>query len=332
MKRLPSRRGALAVGLTLAAGCSSWEQPVTAAMPTSPVAVVPVPNYSGDLLAALRAGAGLCKLRLQGKRVLIKPNLVEFDRAAAINTDVRLVAAVVELARSLGAAEIRIGEGPGHRRDTFGLAEEAGYFKEISGFERLFTDLNRDDVVARPGFLDGGKIYLPASILDADVLISVPKLKTHHWAGVTLSMKNLFGVVPGAVYGWPKNPLHYAGIDRSIVELNRLFRNTFAIVDGIVGMEGNGPIQGAARALGAIVMSPDVVAADATCARLMGIAPGAVAYLRHSGGLGNWDEARIVQRGELPGKLARQFALPPGMEGLRASHSDDFGFKTRGFG
>lgn len=332
MSARATRRDALAAGLALATGCTSWDHPVAAAMPSSPVAIIPAPGYSADLTAALREGARLCKLKLHGKRVLIKPNLVEFDRATAINTDARLVAAVVELARSLGAADVRIGEGPGHRRDTLGLAEEAGYFREIAGFERIFIDLNRDDVVARPGFLEGGRIYLPASILDADLLLSVPKLKTHHWAGVTLSMKNLFGVVPGAVYGWPKNPLHYAGIDRSIVELNRLFRNTFAIVDGIVGMEGNGPIQGVPKPLGVLVMSPDVVAADATCARLMGIAAQNVSYLRLSEALGNWEEARITQRGEPLAKLARQFALPPGMDALKAASSDNSAFITKGFG
>jgi uncharacterized protein (DUF362 family) len=331
MTQRSSRRDALAAGLSLATGCTRWDQPVAAAMPSSPVAILRAADYSIDLVAALREGARLCKLKLHGRRVLIKPNLVEFDRATAINTDARLVAAVVELVRSLGAAEVTIGEGPGHRRDTLGLAEEAGYFREIPGFERLFVDLNRDDVVARPGFLDGGRIYLPASILDADVVISVPKLKTHHWAGVTLSMKNLFGVVPGAVYGWPKNPLHYAGIDRSIVELNRLFRNTFAIVDGIVGMEGNGPIQGLAKALGVIVMSPDVVAADSTCARLMGIAPGKIGHLHQCGGLGNWEENRIVQRGEQPASVMRRFELPPGLEEVRAAHLDDFASTTKAF-
>ena len=56
------------------------------------------------------------------------------------------------------------------------------------------------------------ELALPATILDSDFVISMPKLKTHHWAGMTCSMKNLFGTVPGAVYGWPKNILHAHGI------------------------------------------------------------------------------------------------------------------------
>ena len=93
-------------------------------------------------------------------------------------------------------------------------------------------------------------------------------------------MKNFFGLVPGSVYGWPKNKLHYIGINEAIVALNRVFRNTFAIVDGIVGMEGNGPIQGKPKPAGVIVMGRDLVAVDATCCRIMGIDPEKVNPMR----------------------------------------------------
>lgn len=331
MSQLWTRRGALAGGLVAAAGCRRQPPPTTQTV-RSPVAILRAPGYESDLVETLLAGAELLKWKLTGRRVLVKPNLVEFDEDAAINTHPRLVAAVVEMARVLGASEVRIGEGPGHRRDTLGLAEQAGYFREVGGFERRFVDLNRDDVVARPGFLEGGRIYLPAAAVDADVLISVPKLKTHHWAGLTAAMKNLFGLVPGAVYGWPKNPLHYAGIDRSIVELNRMFRNTFAIVDGVVGMEGNGPIQGTARGLGVVVMSPDVVAADATCARLIGIEPREVAYLWGADGLGCWQESGIEQRGERLSEHRQGFALPPGMERFQAGFSGESAIPLKGLG
>ena len=81
----------------------------------------------------------------------------------------------------------------------------------------------------------------------------MPKMKTHHWVGATLSMKNLFGVVPGGIYGWPKNVLHWAGIDECIADLHAAFPRQFAIVDGIVGMEGNGPIQGTPKHAGVLV-------------------------------------------------------------------------------
>src|SRR5207245_7871444 len=101
--------------------------------------------------------------------------------------------------------------------------------------------------------------YLPNSALAADLIVSVAKMKTHHWACATLSMKNFFGLVPGSVYGWPKNQLHQIGIDRSIAELHRAFPRSFAIVDGIVGMQGNGPIQGWPIQSGVLELCSDLV-------------------------------------------------------------------------
>src|SRR5207302_9231436 len=103
------------------------------------VALLKAATYSADLAGVLRRGAALCGLDPRGKRVLLKPNLVEFASTTAINTHVAVVAAAVELFRSLGAAEVMIGEGPGHRRDSMGLAEEAEYRRGIQKFDSLFV-------------------------------------------------------------------------------------------------------------------------------------------------------------------------------------------------
>jgi hypothetical protein len=87
-------------------------------------------------------------------------------------------------------------------------------------------------------------LTLPVTLRETDWVVSVAKLKTHHWAGVTLSMKNLFGVMPGIYYGWPKNLFHWEGIDKSILDINETVKTDFAIVDGVIGMEGDGPIMG----------------------------------------------------------------------------------------
>jgi uncharacterized protein (DUF362 family) len=217
---------------------------------------------------------------------VLKPNLVEFDPHTAINTHPMVVHAAYEAFRKLGAAEVKIAEGPGHRRATLDLADAAGYFDTVPQFENAFTDLNLDSVAKRviPRPVSKLKsLYLPHTVLDCDLLVSLPKMKTHHWAGATLAMKNLFGLVPGGVYGWPKNVLHWAGIPESIVDLHHLFPRQFAIVDGIVGMEGNGPIQGTPKQAGVIVAGSDVVAVDATCCRIMGIDPRKIEYLRLAG-------------------------------------------------
>ena len=281
----------------------------------SVVAILKARTYSEDLVGKLAEGARACGLDVRGKRVLLKPNLVEFDAATVINTDVAVLAAAVELFNRLGAAEVRIGEGPGHRRDTYDLAAEAKYRSSIACFDNIFVDLNRDDVTAVKHVANESDFFFPNAALGADLIVSVAKMKTHHWAGVTLAMKNLFGLVPGSVYGWPKNKLHYIGIPESVVAINRQFRNTFAIVDGIVGMEGNGPIQGTPKAGGVLVMGADLVAVDATCSRIMGIDPVKVDYLRMAASMGHLDMGQIEQRGELVESVRSNWRRAPGFAG-----------------
>ncbi len=277
----------------------------------SPVAVVKAASYSDDLASRMLQGIQECGLNVRGQRVLLKPNLVEFDPNTCINTDVSVVAAAYEVFKSLGASEVLIGEGPGHRRDTYALAEMARYRGEIPNFDRLFVDLNRDDVSPLQGFADRGEIYLPNTALRAELVVSLAKMKTHHWAGATLSMKNYFGLVPGSVYGWPKNELHHVGIPTSIVELNRIFRRSFAIVDGIVGMEGNGPIQGTPKPVGVLVMGGDLPAVDATCCRIMGIDPQKIEYLRMAAerNQGQIEDTQVEQRGEAVSSVRTDFDL-----------------------
>lgn len=281
----------------------------------SAVAILRARSYSEDLMAKMAEGVRECGLDVRGRRVLLKPNLVEFDSSTVINTDAAFVAAAFALFRSLGAAEVRIGEGPGHRRDTYDLAAEAQYRSAIPRFDDVFTDLNRDDVTRVGSFASEPEFYFPNAALGADLIVSLAKMKTHHWAGVTLAMKNLFGLVPGSVYGWPKNKLHYLGIPESILALNRQFRRTFAIVDGIVGMEGNGPIQGTPKAAGVMVMGRDLVAVDATCCRIMDIDPAGVEYIRLAAALGHVGSDRIEQRGETVESVKSHWKKPPGFAG-----------------
>ena len=124
------------------------------------------------------------------------------------------------------------------------------------------------------------QLWLPRTVLAADFLVSMPKIKTHHWSGVTVAMKNMFGIVPGARYGWPKNILHWKGIQESILDLNATVPIDFVIADGIVAMGGNGPLNGTPRPLGRIVLADDPVAADATCARLIGFEPSRIVHIR----------------------------------------------------
>jgi uncharacterized protein (DUF362 family) len=305
--------GAAVLGL---ASCNT-ERVVAPAL----VSVVKAPVYDQTVYETMRHMLESHPLDVAGRHVVLKPNLVEFEPGSCINTNPLVVHAALEAFYAMGAASVRIAEGPGHRRNTLDLAEAAGYFKIVPKFEELFTDLNLDDVTrVHPDrqFSRLAKLYLPNTVLGADLLVSMAKMKTHHWVGATLSMKNLFGVVPGGIYGWPKNVLHWAGIEESIADLHASFPRQFAIVDGIVGMQGNGPIQGVAKTAGVLVAGKDPVAVDATCCRIMRIDPMQIEYLRlaaHSES--HLTEERIQQIGEGIADVATPFALIPEFLKLR---------------
>ncbi|MGD0868616.1 MAG: DUF362 domain-containing protein [Bryobacteraceae bacterium] len=323
MQKTITRRELLAAAAGAAAlSACNVEKPVTLAR----VSVARAAAYDQSVYDTVRRLLDEHRVNVGGRNVVLKPNLVEFEPESSINTNPMVVHAALEAFRARGAASVRIAEGPGHRRNTLDLAEAAGYFKTVPHFEDLFVDLNLDDVsrVNRPRqFSRMKELYLPNTALGADLLVSMPKMKTHHWAGATLSMKNLFGVVPGAVYGWPKNVLHWAGIEESIADLHALFPRQFAIVDGIVGMQGNGPIEGVAKKVGVLVAGADPVAVDATCCRIMRIDPMRIGYLKlaSEGVEAQISERNIQQTGESIASVATPFDLIPEFQSIRLENS-----------
>jgi uncharacterized protein (DUF362 family) len=309
--------GSLGGALSLAAGCSR-----RAGTRTAQVSIVRAASYSVDLAEIMRRILTEHRVAVSGKNVLLKPNLVEFNPLAPINTDPVFVAAAAEAFRSLGARSVRIAEGPGHRRTTLDMAEAAGFFAAIPKFEDNFTDLNIDDVtrvkLSNP-FSRLSELYLPNTALGCDLLVTLPKMKTHHWAGATLSMKNLFGLVPGSVYGWPKNRLHWAGIDECIADLHYLFPKQFCLVDGIDAMEGNGPILGTRKHVGVVVGGAHPASVDATCCRIMRINPEKVRYLGLVADRSSWNLDGTQQLGERVDSVATRFALHPDLDQFRLS-------------
>ena len=281
---------------------------------TSRVAILEARGYDGPLKETLSRGIKLFRLDLNGKVVLLKPNLVEFDPNAVINTHPAVVEAAIDSFKSLGAREVIVAEGPAHRRDTEFLVQASGLYGVIREHRARYVDLNTDDVrhtKLRSHFTRLKELYLPETLYNADLLVSMPKLKTHHWAGVTLALKNMFGVIPGSIYGWPKNALHWAGIHGSIVDINSsLPIPQFAIVDGIIGMEGNGPLQGQAKRSGVLIFGDDLAAVDATGARLMKIEPRKIKYLDMAGEfLGNIQYEKIAQIGEPLERFQQDFRV-----------------------
>lgn len=316
----PTRRSLLVGGLGVAAagvvGPLGWS---VLRQPRVRVTTLSAASYEADLVDILVRGIREYPdtvARARGGRVVLKPNLVEWSEKRPVNTDPRFVVAVAEAFRKLGAGEVVVGEGPGHRRDTELLLGQSGLGDLLEQERVPYVDLNVDDTrpVALPSNCTGfGSLQLAATVATADLLVSLPKMKTHHWAGTTLSMKNLFGTVPGSIYGWPKNPLHVAGIGQSIVDLWSGLKPGFAIVDGIVGMEGDGPIKGDAVSMGVVVMGDQLPAVDATTARLMELDPMRIDYLRVSRAHGGTiHDARIEVTGDVI--APRRFRLLPALE------------------
>ena len=314
-----------AAGMAATAGVAAdWLWPrhsVSYRRPRSFVAILNAAEYSEKIETLLMDGLRLFRLNLLGKAILLKPNMVE-DLPGPVNTNANIIGAAARCFLRLGATRIVIGEGPGHQRDTELVVQVAGLKPHLADRRIEFVDLNRDElakVKLKANYSGLGELWLPRSVLDSDFVVSMPKVKTHHWAGVTLSLKNMFGIVPGMKYGWPKNLLHWHGIHESILDICATVPIHFVIADGITAMEGNGPLQGTARELRKIVLADDPVAADATCARLMGFDPLRVQHLSEGGRfLGNLGVDRITMLAESLEAPIRPFAVLPDFHYLLA--------------
>ena len=306
-KGLPalSRRSLLAAAGTAAAGVAAWPWLRNLFVEPAPVFLASGQRYDGPLETTIREGllaTGIEPAALRGRRVLLKPNLVEPNRLAPhVTTHPAMIVAAAEVFRRWGAAVV-VGEAPGHVRDTEMVLAESGVAEALDAADLPFRDLNYEDTVwaanrGRASKLPG--FYFPRSIAEADLIVSMPKLKTHHWAGLTVSLKNMYGVLPGVMYGWPKNVLHHAGIPETVCDINASLGKTIAIVDGILCMEGDGPIMGTPKPLGLVAVGANPTAVDATCARVMGLEPKRVGYLQLTAGrLGPILERSIVERGD----------------------------------
>src|SRR5260370_9614783 len=210
--------------------------------PPSSVIIRRAASYAQDLASLIYESLCEFNLQVKGKTVLLKPNLVGLDPLGVMNTHPAVIAAARESFLRLGASQVLIGDGPAMDRDTEAIIESVRLREFVGPLAHTFVGLNVHDVEKVTLKTEASRfkeLYLPRTALGVDFLVSMPKLKTHHWAGVTLSLKNMFGVVPGSCYGWPNNIVHLAGIDRAILDINAAARPDFAIVDGIVGMEGD---------------------------------------------------------------------------------------------
>lgn len=254
----------------------------------------------------------LFPLELRGKKVLIKPNVLRLSEAEeGIVTHPAVLRAVVEKVEEMGPGTIVVGDNPGlfnygANEESFkktGLMDAAkGYYLNI-GEDSQKVDFN-------PDFMSS--VSISRIVLDADIIISLPKFKTHGLTVMTAAIKNSYGFLPGA----QKAKLHKAAgcaerFHEMLVDVFRLRVPDLFLVDAVVGMEGNGPASPDLRDIGLILASNNAVALDGVIATMMGCEPGRLRFLKKAKevGLGDYDLSTIEVVGEL--KRLADFKLPP---------------------
>lgn len=268
-------------------------------------------NYE-NVSGAVERSFQLFPVQIEGKKVLIKPNVLRSsDVTEAIVTNPALVRAVVEKVESLKPASLVVGDNPGlmsygANEQSFiktGLMEASkGYYRNI-GNESVKLKFN-------PEYMES--ISVSKAVLDSDVIISLPKFKTHGLTVVTGAIKNSYGIMPGA----QKAGLHKAAgtperFHELIVDVFKIRPPDLFIVDAVIGMEGNGPASKELRDIGLVLASNNAVAIDSVIATLMGCDPGKLRFLQRARefGLGEYDLSDI----EIIGRLQPipNFKLPP---------------------
>lgn len=254
---------------------------------------------------------------LAGRTVIIKPNLVmKRTPQTGIVTDPQVVRAVVDLALTAGAARVLIVEGA----QGGGNFAACGYsfFADYGPSGRVAL-VNLDEqpnlLVDVPDGLAYRQLYLPALLRDEGTFrISIGKLKTHMESLVSLSMKNLFGLPPQMLYMnsslLARFAMHDRGLHQTILDLNLVWPIDYALVDGVWGLEGNGPLQGTPVRMDLVVAGRNALAVDRVCLQIMGIAQDAVQHLTYAAqrGLGPADLTAITVAGDP--LTPRPFVLP----------------------
>lgn len=263
----------------------------------SKVAVVKTQNPN-DAARAVDLIGGMGRFVKRGETVLVKPNIcIGKPSETGAVTDPELTAAVCRLAADFGARPV-VGDCPTYPYRAAGVFRKAGYgdFEKRYGFPILDLDAEKSVRVTIPNAVAVKSVVVPRIALEADRIINVPVLKTHLQTVMTLSLKNLKGLVVGK----HKHVAHIAGLDAGIVDLNTLFRTDLVVVDAIIGMDGTaGPTNGKPRRVGAIIAGDNRVASDAVCCRVVVLDPERVPHIRlaRERGLGETRDMEIFGDG-----------------------------------
>jgi uncharacterized protein (DUF362 family) len=298
--------------------------------------VHPTPDHREGVRAGLRLLAAYQDLGplFRGEQVLVKPNCVSSHRQLAA-THVGALEAVLEFVVSHDPKRVILGEGSAE--DTLAAFRNFGYLELARRYGVEILDLNRDEPVPFTIYAASGRpLEVPVSRTALEsVRVSVALPKTHDTVVITASLKNL---AVGAIQRPHKWDVHqgYPAINLNLALLSRRLSPHLAVIDGHVGMEGDGPVSGTPVEHRISLVGIDPVAVDAVVTYLMGFEPGEVGYLVHAARLGlgeaNLREIEVVgaelEAARRPYRPHRTFgeqlnwALPPALarvwEGLAA--------------
>lgn len=294
-------------------------------MSTVSVVKIKGENVVEAVRRAVEMVGGFKDLINEDKSVLIKPNIFRAaNSGTGLITDVRVTEAVTKLVLECSPKRVIIGEGcaVGYLDHVCEDSKEA--FR-VSGIleiaEKLgveLIDMNRDErvEVELPNALVMKKFAVAKTALKVDFRISVPVLKTHSQAMITCSLKNMKGVLPG----FEKRLTHKLGLERALVDLNKVVKPHFALVDAIRGMQGMWLYPEDTVEMGLVLAGSDPVAVDSVCARLMGFDSSKIQYLNlaQEACLGISDSSKIKVVGERLEDVARKFR--PFYEALRGRY------------
>lgn len=274
---------------------------------------VSIVKVTGDPKDAVEKGVeliGRAGIRSRA-HVVIKPNICHpRNPDGMVITDFRIIESAISIARR-ATSDITVVESDNISGSAEKRVVESGLMERIEEWGVKFKNLTKDEFEEHE--VDGAQIRIPRTVLEADYLINLPKMKTCGPTLVTLSMKNLFGVL---VRG-KKKRLH-KHLDHLLPYLSQVVRQDLIIVDGIICMEGNGPTIGTSKRLDLVAVGTNPVEVDSVCTRIMGFDPGEVKHIVNASarGIGEMDIEKINLLGERLEDVSTVFERP---YSLRAS-------------
>ncbi len=285
---------------------------------SSDVAIVRCSAYDREKTAsAVRQAVdllgGIAEFVKRGDRVLIKPNLLKAaPPEAAVTTHPEVVRAVIRLVQEAGGQAL-VGDSPG-MGDLRKVSERCGILDVVREEGADFANMDEAVQVKNSGRFQRFEVSRAAR--DADLIINLPKLKTHGMTTLTGAVKNLFGCIPGKrKVQWHFNTgVNHELFMTMLVELYRLLHPKLTIMDAVIGMEGNGPGSGDPCKIGKVIAGRDAVAVDVIAGRLVGVDAEELPVLMaaRAAGVGETKADRIRVLGEpLGGAAVKRFRLPP---------------------